>query len=172
MISRAIRQVRDRLQIAIDPIAFARNIGVVVGDHSRLLGAQRSQFGSEPYLIRIGSHVTITAGVLFITHDGGVWVLREKYPNIDVVGRITIHDNVFIGTRAILLPNIEVGPNSVVAAGAVVSRDVPAGTVVAGAPARVIRTVDEYETRALSRAIHVRHLSDKVKRKYFLDHTA
>lgn len=172
MISRLISQLRDRLQIARDPIEYARSVGVTVGDGCRLIGLQRGQFGSEPYLIRIGSHVTITAGVRFITHDGGVWVLRERYPDIDVVGRITIHDNVFIGTGAILLPGIEIGPNSVVAAGAVVSRDVPAGTVVAGTPAKVIRTVADYEARVLRRATHVRRKPAEVKREVFLDHTA
>ena len=47
--------------------------------------------------------------------------------------------NVWIGAAAILLPGVTVGDNSVIGAGAVVTRDVPANTVVAGNPARVIR---------------------------------
>jgi acetyltransferase-like isoleucine patch superfamily enzyme len=172
MISRVISQFRDRLRIARDPIGYARGEGVKVGDDCRLLGVKRGQFGSEPYLICIGNHVTITDGVRFITHDGGVWVLRERFPDIDVIGRITIHNNVFIGTGAILLPNIEIGPNSVVAAGAVVSHDVLAGTVVGGVPAKVIRTVDDYEAGVLPRAIHVRSMPTQAKREVFLHHTA
>ena len=52
---------------------------------------------------------------------------------------VRIEDNVWIGGGAILLPGVTVGDNSVIGAGAVVTRDVPANTVVAGNPARVIR---------------------------------
>jgi maltose O-acetyltransferase len=54
-----------------------------------------------------------------------------------------IEDNVWIGGAAILLPGVRVGQNAVVGAGAVVTRDVPADTVVAGNPARVIREIEQ-----------------------------
>lgn len=55
---------------------------------------------------------------------------------------ITIQKNAWIGAGAIILPGVTVGENSVVAAGAVVSKDVPPNTIVAGVPAKVIRTID------------------------------
>ena len=54
-----------------------------------------------------------------------------------------IEENVWIGGSAILLPGIRVGMNAVVGAGAVVTRDVPANTVVAGNPARVVREIEQ-----------------------------
>lgn len=57
-------------------------------------------------------------------------------------GPIIIGDEVWISTRAIVLRGVRIGRGAVVAAGAVVTRDVPARTVVAGAPARVIRHLD------------------------------
>lgn len=54
---------------------------------------------------------------------------------------VRIGNNVWIGAHATLLPGVNVGNNSVIAAGAVVSRDVPANTVVAGVPAKIIRTI-------------------------------
>jgi acetyltransferase-like isoleucine patch superfamily enzyme len=144
---------------------------VAVGRDCRLLGLERGTFGSEPYLISIGDHVTVTGGVRFVTHDGGVWVLRRKYPDIDVVGRITIHDNVFIGLGAILLPGIEIGPDAIVAAGAVVNKDVPPDSIAAGVPARVVGTIEDYERRVLPRAIHVRSGTPAEKRRAFLEHT-
>lgn len=54
-------------------------------------------FSSEPYLIEIGNHVTITDGVSFVTHDGSAWAFREKEPDIELLGKITIGTNVFIG---------------------------------------------------------------------------
>ncbi|MDX6242063.1 MAG: hypothetical protein QOG10_6970 [Kribbellaceae bacterium] len=172
MFRRGLVQVRDRLEIARDPIGFARRIGVTVGANCRLLGLQRMTFGSEPYLISIGNHVTITAGVKFVTHDGGLWVLRDKYPNIDVVGRIVIHDNVFIGLGTILLPDIEIGPNVVVGAGSVVRNSISPGTVAVGAPAKPVRTIADYEKRQLARALYVRDLPFEEKKRIFLEHTA
>lgn len=47
------------------------------------------EFGSEPYMITIGNHVRITNGVRFVTHDGGVWVLRNLgLENADIFGKL------------------------------------------------------------------------------------
>ena len=112
--------------------------GFRVGDRCRLIDVSLKTFGSEPYLVRLGDHVTLTSGVRFLTHDGGVWVLRDRYPDLDVIGEIVVEDNVFIGVNALILPNVRIGRDSVVAAGSVVTRSVPPGSVVAGVPARVI----------------------------------
>jgi len=61
----------------------------------------------------------------------------------EVAKPIVIEDNVWIGYGAILLPGVKIGRNAVVGAGAVVSRNVPANTIVAGNPARVIREIEQ-----------------------------
>jgi hypothetical protein len=53
-------------------------------------------------------------------------------------------DDVFIGRGATILPGVTIGPRAIVGAGAVVSKDVPPNSVVAGNPARFIRTLDEH----------------------------
>lgn len=118
--------------------------GLQIADDCRLVSLPN--FGSEPYLISIGKHVTIASGVSFIAHDGGTWVFRGQPAYRDVIsyGRIVIHDNCFIGYGAILMPGVSIGPNAVVAAGAVVTKDVPPGTVAGGVPARVLMTVEAY----------------------------
>ena len=62
---------------------------------------------------------------------------------LDRVGKVDIRDNVYVGYRAIVLPGVTIGPDAIVAAGALVTRDVPPGTVVAGVPAKVVGTVEE-----------------------------
>ncbi len=102
--------------------------------------------GSEPYLITIGNHVQVSSNVLFLTHNPG-WCYRHKIPDLQSFGRIVIGDNCYIGAGAIILPGVSIGSNCLVAAGAVVTKDVPSGKVVAGNPARVISSIDEYHEK-------------------------
>ena len=61
-----------------DNVKYARKLGVTVGENCRILSDPEKCFSSEPYLVELGNHVEITGDVRFITHDGGVWTLREK----------------------------------------------------------------------------------------------
>jgi len=109
-------------------------------------------FGSEPYLISVGSRVGFGPGVMFVTHDGGTAVINREPPYQDVIkyGRITIHDNSFIGQNVLLMPGAEVGPNSIVGAGAVVTRATPPNSVIAGSPARAVMSIEEYARQSLA----------------------
>ncbi len=60
------------------------------------------------------------------------------------IGSITIEDNVFIGARALIMPGVTIGKNSIVAAGSIVTKTVPENSIVAGNPAKVITSKDEY----------------------------
>jgi acetyltransferase-like isoleucine patch superfamily enzyme len=86
----------------------------------------------------IGPRVTIYTQNHTVDAQGGRRVLEP-----DTVAPVRIGSNCWIGTNAIILAGVDVGDDSVVAAGAVVTRDVPAGTLVAGVPARVVRSVEE-----------------------------
>jgi acetyltransferase-like isoleucine patch superfamily enzyme len=122
-----------------------------VGENTRVL-TKLSNFGSEPFLVEIGNNCTITSGVNFVTHDASVDIaLRyknrdrivngEKYENM---AKIKVYDNCIIGLNSIILPGVNIGPNSIVGAGSVVTTDVLEGVVVAGNPAKVICTLEEY----------------------------
>ena len=126
--------------------------GLQIADDCRLL-AWPTCFGTEPYLVSIGCHVTITSQVQFITHDGGTYVFRSRPEFKDIIkyGRITVKDNCFIGFRSIILPEVTIGPNSVVAAGSVVTKNVPPGQVWGGTPAKLICTVEEYSLKSLEK---------------------
>ncbi len=72
---------------------------------------------------------------------------NDKYPASKRLQGTVIRREAVIGANAVILPGIEIGERAVVAAGAIVTRDVPPGTVVAGNPARAIGTRDEYEEK-------------------------
>ncbi len=163
------RIIRDR-RIARDAVAWARSIGVQVGEGCRLLGANPGMFGTEPYLVKLGNNVETTAGVRFITHDGAVWVFRREDPEIDIFGAITVGNNVFIGVNATILPGVTIGDNCIIATGAVVTKDVPSGSVAAGVPAHVIKTVDEYRQKVEPNAFHIRSLPPEEKRRVLVEH--
>lgn len=127
-----------------------RKQGAQIGKNTEILGIPR--LGSEPYLVSIGDNVTITAGVNFITHDGATRVFRNnpKYKGKSIkFGRIIVHDNSFVGLGSTILPGVSIGPNSVVAAGSIVTKDVPPNMVVGGNPAKVLMSIDEYAEKVL-----------------------
>jgi acetyltransferase-like isoleucine patch superfamily enzyme len=166
-------QLFERLVLDIirklSPCCAVRRIGVTVGKNCRILCGLDS-FGSEPYLITLGNHVTITSGVQFITHDGGVWVFREDHPDIDLFGAIRIGNNVFIGVRTIILPGVAVGDNCIIGAGSVLVHNVPPNSVVAGNPARYICEKSEYFERHSDYFTHIRSWNSRKKRAYLLSH--
>ena len=109
-----------------------------IGDYTIITGPLHLDLNAE---VRIGSGVRIghNVSLLTISHAIGGPLLRsgksEAWP-------IEIGDGVWLASHVIILPKVRVGRGAVVAAGAVVTRDVPPNTFNAGVPARVVRTLD------------------------------
>lgn len=95
---------------------------------------------SHCFLISIGDNSTICPNVRLIAHDAST----KKHLGYTKIGRIDIRENCFIGDSVIVLLNVTIGPNAIVGAGSVVTRDVPPNTVVAGNPAVVISSLADY----------------------------
>ena len=95
---------------------------------------------SHCWLIEIGDNVTLAPRVHILCHDAST----KTFLNYTKIGRVTIGDNVFIGAESVVLPGVTIGSNVIVGANSTVTHDVPEGTVVAGSPARVICTLEEY----------------------------
>lgn len=127
-------------------------------------------FGSEPYLIEIGNNVRITKNVNFLTHDGGVWVLRNngRAKDADIFGKITIGNNVHIGINAVIMPEVNIGDNVIVAVGAIVTKDIPSNTIVAGVPARKLKTIDQYFEKNEQKFDYTKHMLTSQKKEYLI----
>jgi len=124
--------------------AASRALGVSVGEGCRILS---NVVTTEPWLVSIGDRVTISSKVTIVTHDGSGWLVSDERGRRYRYAPVTIGSEVFVGTGATIMPGVEIGDRCVVAAGAVVTRSVPAGSVVAGVPARVIGSYDDLHAR-------------------------
>lgn len=120
------------------------------GERVRLTGTV--SFGSEPFLVKLGSDITIADGVRLLTHDGGARVFRDQHPDLHVYAPIVIGSFVFIGVNAIIMPGVTIGDKTVIGAGSVVTKDVPDGEVWAGVPARFIKSTDDYRAGLLAKS--------------------
>jgi len=88
----------------------------------------------------IGKRVAISPRVTLVMHSAPNESRTRPFIN-EQKGFITIHDDAWIGTGAVILPNIEIGEGAIVGANAVVTQNVPPYTVVAGIPARIVKKV-------------------------------
>ena len=130
---------------------FVNLYGCEIGDDSKI-GTfvevqKKAKIGRR---CKISSHTFICEGVTIedeVLLGPGVNLVTENHP-LDPVNRralickpIIIKRNAWIGAAATILPGVTIGENAVVAAGAVVSKDVPDNTIVGGVPAKVIRHI-------------------------------
>ena len=94
--------------------------------------------------ITIGNNVFIAPNVCIITEEHAMDA-GQRAQELEYTHPVTIGDNVWICTGAIVLPGVTIGDNSVIGAGSVVTKDIPPGSLAVGNPCRVIRTLEQDE---------------------------
>ena len=107
---------------------------------------QSRKFPADPEFISIGDNVKIASNVSFTNHDVIQKMLNDMMQTDTFQknqGCIKIGNNVMIGARTMILPNVCIGDNCVIGGGSIVTKDIPAGSVAAGVPAKVIGTIDK-----------------------------
>jgi acetyltransferase-like isoleucine patch superfamily enzyme len=141
---------------------FVNLYGCAIGDRTKIGAFVEIQkgavIGSD---CKISSHSFVCEGVtiqdrVFVGHH--VVFINDRYPRATAVnGRLQTEDDwavqetlvktgVSIGSGSVILCNVTIGENAIVGAGSVVTKDVPANTIVAGNPARIIRRIEETAT--------------------------
>ena len=110
---------------------------VIIGNHTRI-GLHNTIIGP----VTIGSHVNLAQGITItaLNHN-----FDDSEKRIDQQGvttkEVVLEDDIWVGANAVILPGVTIGNHAVVAAGAIVTKDVPPHSLVAGVPAKVIRQI-------------------------------
>lgn len=97
-----------------------------------------------PQFVKIGRDFISGPNSIIISHDASYFLFTGKYR----VEPTVLGDDVFLGAGAIILPGVKIGNRVVIGAGSVVTHDIPDNCVVAGNPAKIISTIDEYIKKA------------------------
>ena len=135
---------------------WLREQGVVIGKNLRLFNHKSIVIDTSTQgLIEIGDNVVIAGNVTILSHDYCTSVFM--YKNVDFISgrsKVIIGSNVHIGQRVMILRGVTIGDNVIIAAGAIVTKDIPSDSVVAGVPARVVCTLDEYYQKRKAVAVN------------------
>ena len=108
---------------------------VIIGSHTRI-GLHNTIIGP----VTIGNHVNLAQGITVTALNHNFSDARKRIDQQGVsTAAVVISDDVWIGANAVILPGVTIGRHSVIAAGAVVTKDVPPYSVAAGVPARIIK---------------------------------
>lgn len=133
---------------------YLKNVFYSVGDNCTIMDRKVPLY---PELISIGNNVHIASHVYLTTHDITHRMINNYLKTNDVnhrvsetIGCIRIGDNVFIGSGTRVLGNVNIGSNVIIGASALVNKDIPDNSVVAGVPARVISSFDDYINKRLA----------------------
>lgn len=154
--------IPDFVESRLAPVKYSKRKGVNIEGEVFFYG--KPHLGSEPWCITLGDNVHIADNVQFITHDGGVLILRKYTPDLEITKRIIVGNNVYIGVNAILLPGVKIGNNCVVAAGSIVSKNIADNSVIGGVPAKFIKSIDDYYKKAKKESLHLGDLT-KIKKE-------
>jgi len=117
-------------------IVAYRQQGIHIGEGTVIYSSDLDKMA--PQLIRIGSNCILTHCTILCHDDSTVVLLRRR-----LVAPVTIGNNCFVGHGSLILPGVTIGNDCIIGARSVVIKDVPQGSVVAGIPARFIRTTAE-----------------------------
>jgi acetyltransferase-like isoleucine patch superfamily enzyme len=134
-----LRAVRHRVGETIRRarIGYLRRMGVTVGE--KVFISWGAWIDTRRGSVVIGDQATITHGSKILSHDHAQHRMGKGASEKTLT---TIGNRVVIGMNAIILPGITIGDDSIIAAGAIVTKDVPPGSLVVGSAARVIKTLD------------------------------
>lgn len=167
-------------------VAYLRKQGVKIGDDCYIPEPSSVLIDlTDPWLITMGNNITLTHGVVVLTHDYGWSVIKKinrfKGSVFGAQAPVKIGNNVFVGVNTVITKGVTIGDNVIIGAGSVVVKDCESNGVYVGNPAQKIMDIDEYavkreqkqfeEAKRLVLAYRERFLTDPPKevfKEYFM----
>lgn len=158
-------------------ITFLRKQGVKVGDDIWVTPDIKSLKIdiTRPSLLEIGNQVRLNRNLTILTHDGGYYVIKNKYKEfIPQSGRVKIGNNVYFGRNCTVFKGVTIGNNCIIGFGSIVTKDIPSNSVAVGAPAKVVSTLNEYYKKRKEKCIeealdYARSIKERFKRRPRID---
>lgn len=151
-------------------IKYLRKIGIRIGKNTVIYSPQNTTIDvTRPWLIEIGDNVKITKGVTILTHGYDWSVLRYSYNGevIGSAGKVKIGNNVFVGMNSTILKGVTIGDNVIIGANSLVNKDIPSNVVIAGNPAKIIMSIEQYYNKRKESLINeAKNMSLEYKKVY------
>ena len=109
---------------------------------------------TRPTLVSFGDNVDINKNFQLLTHDYGSFVFRNKFCDfLNSSGAVSIGSNIYFGTNVTVLKGVSIGDNCIIAACSVVNKSIPANSVAAGVPCKVICSIEEYYNKRKQKSL-------------------
>ena len=148
MIKRLIAKIRRLYYTSSSDryVKYLREKGIRIGKETKFRSPGSVEIDTtRPELLEIGEHVFIHKGMVIMTHDWAGWCFLDSHNEfIPSHGKVKIGNNVWFGENVSVCKGVTIGDNCIIGIGAVVTKDIPANSVAAGVPAKVICSYDEY----------------------------
>lgn len=130
-------------------VKYLRKIGCRIGNGTSFINPRSTMIDeTRPWMVSIGEGCCITSGVTILTHDYGWSVVKAQTGEIiGSVAPVSIGNHVYIGMHTTILAGVSIGDNVIIGANSLVSKSIPSNSVVAGNPARIIRSIAEYREK-------------------------
>lgn len=134
-----------------------RSYGITIGENCNIYSVLEN--GRDASLLSIGDNVTVSFNVVFLMHDNAV-IKPTQGKFTDILGGVSIGNNVFIGAGSIILPGVSIADNCIIGAGSVVTKSImQSNTVYAGNPAVYVCTTEQYVERNKNNMVNLDELS-------------
>lgn len=127
-------------------LAYYKKKGIKIGAGTKIFDPKRITLdASRPELLEIGEHVNFNSGVTIMTHDWASWCFLDSDAEfIPSHAKVKIGNNVWMGRDVTICKGVTIGDNCIIGIASVVTKSIPANSVAAGVPAKVICSYNDY----------------------------